>query len=1042
MHGRISWLIFAVLMLCLAAEAYSQQDVDFHLNAYLFPGKNILKVKRDFYDPYLWVLAQNNEVYRVNSLTLAVDDYTSKFAAYNTLKFTDIAGRSQDTVFVATSSTSVIEYKKGIIKDIGKLPGISGTINQVGMDHIYYPGWVGSTDPLNSLILLMIATTTNIYYYDCVNEVIISTGTLPANNQLFETTYRTEVFSNLGFRDYFDDTKQYPILYKNIYNGYVGALFYNTPEFGYHVNTVYNIDDLGYAEAIYLTQLWGTENGLFQNNWDRSYYLTSSYQHYLSGIKVNKVTSIYGLTSFGSTPGLTKENLLVGTDQGFYFSNSGYAKYVGGPLYDYNTFTFDADVGKKVINDICVNATSYTKQICEDGAWVAANDGLYLLKPDYGKYLSTIQTLQAINFENQPATVTSTNLCNGSSVTAVVNTGIYTGNTLQWYKDGNELPAQSSNRLTINTAGDYYAVLYDPCGTAHLSSNHLKVTTTASPVFSFNYPDDIQQCGNAPFILKTDDNSGYQYRWYTNGVLNGNTASSYTATQSGKYKVEVSACTNSWVPSKEVEVDMITLPTPQISPDKPVYCAEDVATLSENAPVDATYTINWYLNGTVIPADVNLTSISTTTAGTYTVILTGTVPGCSQTSSPFQLQFTPAPTIGMFPAEARACNSETLEVLTPGGDNLNYTYRWYTNGVLNGSTGKQLQVTETAQYRVEVSLCQGSWVSSNTIQVDIVNLPPISVITTDKPNYCAGDNATLSLPIAADPSYTINWYRDNTLVAAYSNQTSITTNVAGSYTASVVNNAKNYDGTYCTETTAAAQTLSFDPATSVIIEKSANTSLCDGQTVNLSAHYSGGTLTWSTGQTTDQIAVTATGTYTATVTSPNGCTSTATADISFLPNPVLNISNAAVCSSKNQPITLVAPSGYAQYTWNGQAGTSTYQVNTAQTVTLTVTDANGCQATQQIAVADNCPDLVIPNTFTPNNDNINDYWVIEGVHNNADLRVRVFNRYGTKLYDNIGYGTPWNGEYGGRKVPAGVYYYLINVPSKNKTYSGPLTILY
>jgi hypothetical protein len=77
-------LFFLLLLIC--AKAYSQQDVSFHLNAHFFAGKKILKIKRDFYDPYLWVLAQNNEVYRVNTLTQVIDNYTTTFSAYSNLQ--------------------------------------------------------------------------------------------------------------------------------------------------------------------------------------------------------------------------------------------------------------------------------------------------------------------------------------------------------------------------------------------------------------------------------------------------------------------------------------------------------------------------------------------------------------------------------------------------------------------------------------------------------------------------------------------------------------------------------------------------------------------------------------------------------------------------------------------------------------------------------------------------------------------------------------------------------------------------------------------
>jgi len=483
-----------------------------------------------------------------------------------------------------------------------------------------------------------------------------------------------------------------------------------------------------------------------------------------------------------------------------------------------------------------------------------------------------------------------------------------------------------------------------------------------------------------------------------------------------------------------------TLPVPKIASDKSAYCEGDIATLTESVPANAGYTINWYLNGTLLTADQNLVSIQTNQAGIYTVIISDGTLADAQTSQQFQFQYNPTPTLGEFPAEARICTKGILQVVENGSVNYNYLYRWYTNGVLNGGTERQFTVTQSGQYRVEVSACGVTWVSSNTIQVDIVNLPT-PILTADKTNYCTGDNATLSLSVPADPSYTINWYRDNTLIATDKNLTSVTTNIAGSYTATIVNNAQNYDGTYCTET-ASAQVISFNALPTISIEKSAATSLCDGQTLNLSANYTGGTVKWSTGQTTDQIAVNSTGTYTATVTSNSGCQATASVDITFLPAPALNLSNASVCPYQKQPVTLVAPSGYAGYSWNGLPGGNTFQVSSAQTVSLVVTDASGCTASQQIEISDSCPNLLIPNVFTPNNDGINETWVIEGVPENPDLHVMVFDRYGAKLYDNTGYATPWNGEYRGKKVPAGVFYYLITVPSKNKTYSGPLTILY
>jgi gliding motility-associated-like protein len=1040
--------LLLIILLLFAIKAYGQQDVDFHLNAHLLSGKKVLKVKRDFHDPYLWALTTGNGVYRINSINLQVDDYTSVFAGYSNLQFVDIAGRSQDTVFVATNSTNVIEYKKGVLRTIGPPDGISGTINEVGMDHIYEKYGYAYNGNLYGLPVLLIATTDNIWLYDAKNEVIssVTVQDQPGNNHLYETTYRSEAYSNVGWITY-DPARETVLTSRTDYTIYGGDMWFNTPEFGNHIYTgyytvaTYQDKYLGvYNDDLALDQLWGTENGLFENNRVYSFTISTEYKHYLTGIKVNKVTSIYGLVSFGSEDpnGITKENLLVGTDKGFYFSSSGYFKYVQGWIRDYNTFTFDTEIGNQIINDVCVNATSYTTTVCEDGVWVAATDGLYYLKPDWGKYVNP-QLAKAATFKDMDNTITSVNICAESSVTAQIDNNIYNGNAIQWYKDGAELLGESKSTLSISSAGDYYAVLYDPCSIVHLETNHLTVSLISAPVFSFNYPDKIEFCdGTASTVLKTDNNPGYQYRWYTNGVLNGGTDFQYTVKQSGKYKVEVSACTDSWVPSKEVEVDLVNLPVPVITADKSKYCAGDNATLTVSTSADPGYSINWYKDGNLIAASQNQTSIIATTDGNYSVTIKSNIASCTQTSNLQQVAFTPAPVFTFnYPDELRYCSGTPVTLKAQGS--AAYQYRWYKDGTLTGDTGPSLSITQTGKYQVDVSACDGSWMPSKEVQVDIISIP-VPVIVADKPAYCIGDNAVLSLSVDIDPGYTINWYKDNTLLSAYTNQTSISSTDAGSYTVSITDNQANSDGIICSQTSA-VQPIVFNPPPTVSIQKIVRTTLCSGQTVDLKASYSTGAISWSTGDNAAQISVTQSGTYKVTVTSAAGCTSDANVDILFFSNPVLNIPDATVCVPSHKTITLTAPERLASYSWNGQAGTNTYVADHPQKVTLKVTDANGCQATQDIQIGDECPDVKISNAFTPNGDGINDTWAVTGLEYDQTALVKIFTRYGQQVYLSKGYGVPWNGEYQGKKLPTGAYYYIINAKNGTQTYSGEVTII-
>ncbi|QQL50238.1 PKD domain-containing protein [Mucilaginibacter ginkgonis] len=109
--------------------------------------------------------------------------------------------------------------------------------------------------------------------------------------------------------------------------------------------------------------------------------------------------------------------------------------------------------------------------------------------------------------------------------------------------------------------------------------------------------------------------------------------------------------------------------------------------------------------------------------------------------------------------------------------------------------------------------------------------------------------------------------------------------------------------------------------------------------------------------------------------------------------------------------------------------------------TLTVTTKAGCNitATTFIKVL-KAP--VVPNTFTPNGDGVNDVWNIEYLSSYPNSQISVFNRYGNKVFTSVGYPVPWDGTMAGANLPTGVYYYIIDPRrSGRKAVSGYVTIL-
>ncbi|MFN3403546.1 MAG: gliding motility-associated C-terminal domain-containing protein, partial [Cytophagaceae bacterium] len=99
--------------------------------------------------------------------------------------------------------------------------------------------------------------------------------------------------------------------------------------------------------------------------------------------------------------------------------------------------------------------------------------------------------------------------------------------------------------------------------------------------------------------------------------------------------------------------------------------------------------------------------------------------------------------------------------------------------------------------------------------------------------------------------------------------------------------------------------------------------------------------------------------------------------------------------------------------------------------TVYIKDTNGCEITKTITINLN---FFIPNLFTPNNDDSNDYFKILGLPSRSQLRV--FNRWGSRVYENENYDNSWDGS----GLPDGVYYYDLELPS-GKVYKGWVEIM-
>lgn len=144
-----------------------------------------------------------------------------------------------------------------------------------------------------------------------------------------------------------------------------------------------------------------------------------------------------------------------------------------------------------------------------------------------------------------------------------------------------------------------------------------------------------------------------------------------------------------------------------------------------------------------------------------------------------------------------------------------------------------------------------------------------------------------------------------------------------------------------------------------------------------------------------------------------------------------------------------APNGFEWIPPNYLSNTNTLSpVSTPEESTtyfLSLTTPDGCTYQDDITVNVFDP-ISVPNTLTPNNDGINDTWLIGRIDNYPNAEVTVFDRWGQQVFKTIGYTNSrrWDGKQNGKQLPSGTYFYSIDLKtgSKNNHFVGSITLIY
>jgi gliding motility-associated-like protein len=562
------------------------------------------------------------------------------------------------------------------------------------------------------------------------------------------------------------------------------------------------------------------------------------------------------------------------------------------------------------------------------------------------------------------------------------------GGSIQWNIDKNAIDSfkvltDTSVRIWFknsNWQGKLYAYLpASACFTSAIDS----LAITVIGLQTLNLGIDTVLCSQNSLVLHAGSTFS-SYVWQ-----NGSTDSTFTVTVPGIYYVTVNdLCGNTLTDT----ISITTANFPFTIGNDTLRCNNDSIRLTAT-PGFINY--NWYNNY----------NISTTIGSTITVFpavdtfyyaIAEKWPGCFvRDTIRINVRYSPPIMLGV---DTSICTAQTLTLDAGAGF---ASYVWNT-----GSIAQQIIVNQIGTYFIKAT-ATNSCVSYDTLRV--LNVSPLPVFTLGPDTtICTGKTHS---------------YLFNLATATYLWQDGSTANYY----------SINQNGQYILKVTQAGcakiDTVQITTKPTPVLNLGVDTSICSGTTYLLNASYSGANYIWQDGTTLPQYTVKTGGQYRVT-SLLNNCSITDTVLISFIPKPTVTLGlDTVIC--KGQSFTLKPLiNTFTNYLWQDGTTVPFFEVTKPGVFILTINNKCGT-AVDSIIVTEGLCKLIMPNSFTPNGDGVNDIFRIKYPFATKSFQFLIYNRYGEKIFETNDMRKGWDGTYKSIKQQTGNFIWVIKIEDIN-----------
>ena len=484
------------------------------------------------------------------------------------------------------------------------------------------------------------------------------------------------------------------------------------------------------------------------------------------------------------------------------------------------------------------------------------------------------------------------------------------------------------------------------------------VSGPAAPLESsaVNIVDEGCGFGGNIDLTTSGGTAGYSYLWN-----NGATSSSIYNLPAGSYSVtttDILGCTHELL---SIVVNPPSMPTAAAAAPAQITCATTSMYLDgSGSSIGPDISYLWITgDGNIVSGSNTLFECLVNAPGTYELYVTNVVSNCFDIASTVVIADVTLPSAVANAPGNLNCTSNTTALSGVGsatGAGIEYLWTTSNGNIVSGATTLTPTVNEAGTYTLLVTNNDNGCTSeASTVQQS--NTAPPNASASGGELTCSSSTVTLQGNSTTN-GVTYGW----TGPGGYnSNQQNPEVGTSGTYTLTVTNPANG-----CTETATASVTGNSTPPNA---EADGGTITCAAASVTLSGNSStsGATYSWTGPNnytSNDQNpSVNETGTYTLTVTGPNGCTGTDNATVNQntnIPTANAGANGALNCNSSSIVLNGTGSSNGSQFTYlwtttNGNivsgANTLTPTVDTAGDYNLVVTNINNsCESTDTASV--------------------------------------------------------------------------------------------